>query len=271
LKIRVLKPSIDGINGLTDYLVTFKPYREGRAIGGLVLHIRKQPWEPPMMLAPLKELQAYYSKLPEICNLEVLTPEEQAFIASVGQYRVTESDARLAIEIHGLKGAVEIRDYVLKEVRHRQGKKNQVHDIGAYMARCLREGFGKITGVTPGPSVAVAEDVRGVQQQKRERVCSEVEQLMKDFWAYQVSAVDAVFASMPDDEKLKFERRFVSENPLCSKKFRESGIKTPFVRAAFYKFAVQHLLTPDQNDVGAFAENRGVSLEARNLLDSVGR
>ena len=38
---------------------------------------------------------------------------------------------------------MQIRDYVLQQAARYKEKKDGVRDIGAYMMRCFREGYGK--------------------------------------------------------------------------------------------------------------------------------
>ncbi len=215
----------------------------------------------------------YYCSSPGVIESQIdLLPEELNFVESVKQHGVAQSDACLAIEMHGLEGAIEIRDYVLHEATQRQKKKNQVRDIGAYMIRCFHEGFGRKTINEKEIEVrnTVSQDIKFQQEQARERVRNEAEQLRKDFWTFQTDLVDERIACMSDEEKQSLEKRFVASNSLWAKRFKETGLNTPLVRSAFYSFAVQEFLDSEQRDISAFARSKGVSIEVINLLESFG-
>ena len=146
-KKEVLRPNLAAINQNTDCQVTYDTYREGRKVAGVVFTIDKQDWRPPLLEEHLRELQSYYQPIPAE-PLALSAPpasdaDEQAFMDSVKLYQVTETDALQAIRTHGLNGARAIRDYALRQAARRKGTKDQVRDLGAYMARCFREGYGR--------------------------------------------------------------------------------------------------------------------------------
>lgn len=270
-KNRVLKPSIDGINKCSDYSVSYKTYRNGRLIDGITFHIRQQSWQPPLLLGPLQELQRYSEKTTDNQLLErkvELTAEEKAFVDSVMPYQISEADALQVLDIHGLEGGIEIRDYVLQEVSRRNGKKDQVRDIGAYMARCFREGFGKRTAAEREQSQRrrTAHEIKRKQEEARGKVQAEVEQLKKDFHDYQKMLVDEQLATLTPEDRTILDKTFMATDRLWRAKYQESGIESPMVRSAFYHFAIGKLLTNEQTDIVAFARNRGASLHAINLL-----
>jgi len=83
-----------------------------------------------------------------------------------------------------LEGAREIRDYVLAEVERRRETKDQVRDVGAYLARCLREGFGKKTEVERRQDVAeqIAQERKQTKRLTQEKIQAEVDHLKNNFW-----------------------------------------------------------------------------------------
>jgi len=272
-KTRVLKPSVDGINQFSDFAVSYKTYRDGRSIGGVIFEIRKQSWQPPQILGPVKELQRYYSLNPEALQSQVtLLPEEQAFVKSVVVHNVVEADARAALEIHGLTGAIEVRDYVLAEVERRKAGNNRVRDVGAYMVRCFREGFGKRTDEerVQEEKKQVADEIKRQQTEITEQLRTEFEVVRSEFMNHQNGLIESLLETMSDDERTALDRRFTRRNPIWAKKYREVGLGTPLVRAAFYKFAAEELLTDEQRDACLFARNKGVSIQVINMLESLG-
>jgi len=272
-KRRVLKPNIDAINKNTDCKVTYSTYREKRKVAGLIFTIEKQDWQPPLLMNHFNELKVYYEKnrsLKIVNQWEGFTsPEELAFFESISPYHISEQDARRALVAHGLEGAMEIRDYVLGEVKRRSQSKDPVRDVGAYLARCLREGFGKKTQEEREEQRRAKADaeLKRSRAMAKEKLESEVEALKKDFWNYQVELVNSKLTQMAQEEQEKFQGRFLKENSLYRKRFHESGLKTPIVRAAFYNFAVQELLAAEERDIRVFAKDRGATRKVLKAID----
>jgi len=270
-KTRVLKPSLDSINTATDFQVGYETYRAGKVIGGLVFHLRKQPWQPPRLDGPWRELRKYYQQLPLPEAMESTPPlsvEEQAFVRDLEQQGLAETDARQALETHGLEGAIEIRDYVLAEIARRRGATEEIRNVGAYLARCFREGYGKKTAEERDAerrrchAAAIAQ----AQQQTREKQRAEIEALVNAFHRQQTAQVEARLAALTASEREDFDQAFVRANPIWAKPYRASGLSSPLVRAAFQQFAAERLLDADQKDLVAFARAQGLSPEALNVL-----
>ena len=275
-KNRVLKPSIEGINRCSDYSVSYRTYRNGRVIDGITFHIQQQPWEPPLLLGPLRELQRYDEKTTDNQLLKrqpERTPAEQAFVDSVRPYQISEADALRFLDMHGLEGATEVRDYVLQEVSRRQGKKDQVRDIGAYMARCLREGYGKRTVLEreQAQRCRATQEIERKQKEASGKIQAEVEQLKKHFHDYQKALVDEQLATFRPEDRMLLDEAFMATNPLWRAKYLKTGLESPTVRSAFYQFAIGKLLTHEQTDIVAFARHHHASLQAINRLQMAQR
>jgi len=272
-KTRILKPNLDSINAATDFRVEYETYRAGKTIGGLVFHLSKQPWQPPSLEGPLRELLKYYQPIPlaeEIESPPLLSAEEQALVQLLQQDGLAEADALLALDTHGLEGATEIRDYVLAEAERRRGQADEIRQVGAYLARCLREGYGRKTAEERDAerwrrnAAAIAE----AQKDSREKLQKEVLELSRTFRQQQAAQVEAKLATMTAQERQDFDQAFLRANPIWAKAFRETGPVSPLGRAAFQQFAVERLLDPEQRDLVAFARDRGAPIEVVNLLQA---
>lgn len=273
-KKEILKPNLAVINQNTDCVATYETYREGRKIAGVIFALDKQAWNPPLLHEHIKELQIYYKK-DHSSDLSLLTSqlplpnaEEQLFLDSVKPYQIVEIDALQAIKAHGLEGAIQIRDYVLRQaVRHKE-KRNGVRDIGAYMVRCFREGYGKknreqfsaskVHGLTDSSFHGQGKNIAELD--------SHIFHLGKEFREYQGQLVDEILAKMSLEEREKFDEQFANQNPVWANKFREFGLKTPMIRSAFYKFAADKLLDYKSLDIVAFAHEKGISNEIIEIL-----
>jgi hypothetical protein len=269
----VLRPNLAAINQNTDCQVAYDTYREGRKVAGVVFTIDKQDWRPPLLEEHLRELQSYYQPGPTHTPPALNAPpipnaDEQAFLDSVKLYQVAEADALQAIRTHGLDGARAIRDYALRQARRRKGSKDQVRDLGAYMARCFREGYGRREDQNyAGPERVGAsrQEVQPSQQapSETERLASAIKTA---FRAYQSQLVEERLGRMSAEERACFDDEFAARHAIWARKFREVGPTTPLLRSAFQTFAAETLLEPGQKDIVAFAQDRSASAEVIELL-----
>ena len=271
-KKEVLRPNLAAINQNTDCQVTYDTYREGRKVAGVVFTIDKQTWRPPLLEEHLRELQGYYRaapvEAPALGAPAAAEAGEQAFLESVKPYQVSEADALQAIQAHGLAGARTIRDYALRQALRRKGSKDQVRDLGAYMARCFRQGYGlgeKQDHLNLDQAEASSAEPKPVPNAR-----SETEPLVAGiktaFRAYQRQAVEERLRGMSPEERLRFDQDFVAYHPVWARKFREVGPTTPLLRSAFQTFAIEKLLQPDQRDIIAFARERAAPAEVIERL-----
>lgn len=269
-KVRVLKPNLDAINATTDFRVEYQTYREGRVIGGLLFHFHKQPWQPPRLEGPLRELRKYYQQLPlvEALKIPLLSAEEQSFVDELQPYALAESDILQALETHGLEGAMEIRDYVLAEIGRRQGTLEEIRNTGAYLARCFREGYGRKTAEerTAARRQRTAKAIAQSQQQAKEQQRAAIDALITGFRQQQAAQVEARLAAMTDQEREAFDQAFIRTHPVWAKSYRTAGLTSPMLRAALQTFAIPRLLTAEQQDLTGYARAQGASLEILNLL-----
>ncbi len=271
-KKEVLRPNLAAINQNTDCQVAYDTYREGRKVAGVVFTIDKQDWRPPLLEEHLHELQSYYppapANPPALSAPPVPNEGEQAFIDSVKLHQVAEADALQAIRTHGLNGARAIRDYALRQAARRKGTKDQVRDLGAYMARCFREGYGRWEEQDQ-PDTKRAEAPR-LEAQPAVKAPSEAEclatELRTAFRAHQGQLVDEWLNRMSAEDRARFDDEFVARHAIWAQKFRELGPTTPLLRSAFQAFAVETLLDPEQKDIVAFARDRSASDEVIEWL-----
>ena len=211
--------------------------------------------------------------------MNLLTPppvpnvDEQLFIDSIKLYRVAETDALQAIKAHGLEGAIQIRDYVLQQVAVQKRKRSRVRDIGAYMARCFREGYGRKSQEDES-SIYPAQQSMDLEPKIKTKNATDSNNLVvldirKEFREYQNGLVDKMLSEMSLEEREKFNERFANQNPVWARKFKELGLKTPMIRSAFYKFAADNLLAPIYKDMMIFARDKGVSEEIIQMLKAL--
>lgn len=270
-KKEILKPNLAAINQNTDCKVAYETYREGRKIVGVVFLLDKQAWHPPLLQEHIKELQIYYKKDHKDLNLLAgppANPDERLFLDSVKPYQVVEAEALQAIRAHGLEGAVQIRDYVIRQAERHKQKKNGVRDIGAYMARCFREGYGRknIENGFVGQVREPAGENLQIQEKKSATPSNLIANILKEFRENKNRIVNEILNNMSQQEREKFDDQFINQNPIWAKKFREFGLKTPMMRSVYYEFASDRLLAPGQKDMMAFARDKEMPEEVIELL-----
>lgn len=241
-KFQVLKPTIAAINRISDYSVKYTTYREGRKVAGVIFHIeRKRQWQQPLLLErPLAVLQRFFGVEP-IAATKIDDAAIVDFIASVARYRIDEKTARAAVAAHGLLGAIEIRDKVVGEIARREKGSNPVRDGPAYLARCLREGYGMKTPeerVAEERSAAASAARRG--EAAREKDEGErrlmLERQLRD-------KAKNYLAALPPEERAAYEERFLAaaNEGVHGSHLRGKPISHPGVQRAFLSSMVREL------------------------------
>lgn len=205
-KDQVLKPALAAINRVSDYAVAYKTYREGRRVAGIVLQVeRKTQWQQPLLLErPLAVMQRFFGEA-------AVTPDEPGvadFVRSVACHRIDEKTARLAVAAHGLIGAIEVRDKVLTEARRREKGANPVNDLPAYLARCLREGYGKKAVEERAAAGEAEAAVEARREQARARQRSEEMRELEE--AERRERVLKFLDTISPKEREKYEARFLA-------------------------------------------------------------
>ena len=219
-KERVLTPSLDSINTSTDLQVRYEVWRTGRGVGGLILHIQRQsqPAPAPSPSTPIKTLVAL--SLPTLPSpLAEKSPEEQAFLDRLARHQISEEDAIQAVQTHGLGGAREIFGYVRQEVMRRKGTAEEIRNGAAYLARCLREGYGRKGDIDREADRAQAEQAerRAVAEKTARAAQAAQDQATAQAQATartQTAAVMERFAALAVAEQTALERAFLEAEPI---------------------------------------------------------
>lgn len=154
-KHKVISTAVEQINGNSDISVKFKELKEGKRIVSLLFLIMANP---PVNRAIDGVKQP---------------PIQEDLLALLGQHGITRKDALHAIEVQGAEGVREIFGKVMNDVRRRANDK-PILDVGAYLAKCLREGYGKCTEEQRQGKKAKEEQVAALRRQEERRRLLEV-------------------------------------------------------------------------------------------------
>lgn len=241
-KEQVIMPSLGALNRVSDYTIKYKTYREGRRVAGVIFSIeRKTHWQQPLLLEkPMEVLRHYFgleTVAPQMAPYEEV--ETQRFIKAVARYKVSERVARDAIAQHGLSGAKEILTKVASDVKRRVESANPVHDVGAYLARCLHDGFGILTAEKRKVEADKAAQNEQAHHREREEARREAEQKERQ------QRIKFLVDALAPNERTKYEEQF-----LTLLKAGEYGsilqgktLDSPGVRPIFMAFMANELLS----------------------------
>jgi len=208
---RVLTPGIESINTHTDIQLTHETWKTGRAISGFLFRIqrRERTEQSPTMTFCTVENPVAVLEIPVAGLASVRSTEEQALLDRLVQHQISEEDAVQALQTHGLGGVREIFGFVRQEVMRRKGTPEEIRNVPAYLARCLREGFGRKQ--QSGRSEVDLAAERAVQVVAREKA-----EAAKTEQAAQQASVQAWFSALPVSEQADLELRFLQAEPVWS-------------------------------------------------------
>ena len=204
---RVLTPSLESINASTDIQVSYETWREGRAIGGFIFRIQRSEPQTPRVV-PTKVTINVLETLPPSPSSQ-WSPEEQAFLDRLVQHQISEEDAAQALRTHGLDGAREVFGFVRQEVMRRKGTPEEIRNVPAYLARCLREGFGRKQCSGRSESDLAAE-------RSAQAVVAEKAEAAKREQVAQQASAQAQFSVLSAAEQAALERMFLQAEPIWS-------------------------------------------------------
>ncbi len=206
---RVLMPSVDSINANTDLQVSYETWRTGRGVGGLVFRVKRQTQLATPLKTAVKTLVALSP--PPLPTAASRSPEEQAFLDRLIRHQISEEDAIQAVQTHGLDGAREIFGYVRQEVLRRKGTAEEIRNGAAYLARCLREGYGR-----KGEADREAESAQAARAEQAAVVQSATDSARAEANAAvrtQTTAVMEQFTALPIAEQIALEQAFLDAEP----------------------------------------------------------
>ena len=225
--MRVLTPSLDSINSNTDIQVNYETWRTGRGVSGLIFHVQRQSKPVSTPASSMKTLAVTVAAPP------ARSDEEQTFLERLARHGISEADGLQALERHGLQGARDIFGYVRQEVLQRKGTPEEIRNVPAYLARCLREGYG-------GPSEMEREIAQERQHQAQHAAAqhaahndaqAQVNARLKE----QITEAVARWSCLPEAEQAALEQRFLREEPIWALRPADSVSRSK----AFQRWLVQ--------------------------------
>jgi hypothetical protein len=135
-----------------------------------------------------------------------------------------------------LEGTREIFGYVRQEVARRKGTTEEIRNVSAYLARCLREGFGRKGEADREAEIAQAawaEQVAAAQSAADSASAAANAALQT-----QTAEVMARFAALPVAEQTALERAFLDAEPIWGRRPANSLSRSK----AFQRWLVQQWL-----------------------------
>jgi hypothetical protein len=215
-RTRVLTPSLNSINNSTDLQISYETWRDRQAVVGLSFRIQRDKRQSSATTSPKAPEKALVVRvaLPPTPPPSVPTwsPEEQAFLDRLVRHQISEEDAIQAVQTHGLNGAQEIFGYVRQEVARRKGTTEEIRNVSAYLARCLREGFGR-----KGEADREAEIVQAARAEQATAAQSAADNARAEANAAvrtQTTVVMDRFTALPIAEQIALEQAFLQAEPI---------------------------------------------------------
>ena len=213
-KVRVLIPSLDSINANTDLQVSYETWKNGQAVDGLVFDVQRQ--------SPSGRSSETFEKTLAVLLVPPLpawSAEEQAFLDRLARHQISAEDAIQALQTHGLDGAREIFGYVRQEVMRRKGTPEEIRNGAAYLARCLREGYGRKGDIDREADRAQAEQAERRAAAEKTALAAQAAQDQATAQAQatartQAADVQARFAALAVAEQTALERAFLEAEPI---------------------------------------------------------
>ena len=206
----VLTPSLESVNANMDIQVSYDIWKTGRAVGGFLFRIQRSESQTSRVM-PIKATVNVLKTLP-VSPSPQWSAEEQAFLDRLARHQISETDAVQALQTHGLAGAMDIYGYVRQEVMRRKGTPEEIRNGAAYLARCLREGYGR-----KGDLDREAEIVQAQQAEQAAAAQSAARSARAEANAAtrtQTAAVMERFAALAVAEQTALERAFLEAEPI---------------------------------------------------------
>ena len=222
----VLTPSLESINAHTDLQISYETWKHGRAVNGLLFSIKRNErvFSFPIALEyPQTALEVALTEIPTSAPPSVTSSEERAFLERLARHQISEADAVHALQTHGLAKAREIFGYVRQEIIRRKGTPEEIRNGAAYLARCLRDGYGVKCDAERDAEVA-QETARAARSEQASAV-AQVTAPAQTAAQARGAAVKAWFAALPTAEQVALEQTFLQAEPLWAGRPANSTIR----------------------------------------------
>lgn len=240
-KRKVISTAAVQINSNSDISFQFKELKEGKKITSLLFLIKANP----------------ATSYPVDSDKSLSAPED--LVALLGQQGITRKDALQAIAVQGVEGVREIFGKVMNDVRRRANAK-PILDVSAYLAKCLREGYGKCTEQQRQLKKAQQAQAAARQQQaEQQRLLDEIRQEAR---AARKAAGTALIAKLTPAE-LQAHRVAYEQTPDFP------GWRAPLVNRLFEVFLKNTLLGPEEQSFREIAKSKEVDYD--RLISNLGK
>jgi len=266
-RLRILKQAQKDCTEYSPFTFTWQEEKKGRKIVSLRFKVKKNPKfkEGSLSLQKINEPELLPQKLepqPSISPNETattLTVEQNDVLTLLKENGVNKTTAENLIKDFPLQQIIKNVD--LARQKHKTGK---TKDLGGLTVAAIREDWSN-QATTPSPlEQASNEKKRQIQAANEHRAQKEkrVEDLKSAFYKERRQRVSEIIASW-DEETLKaelavFEKTmdFVTRN-----RYRQSGLDSRLVKAAFDKYVAEKYLSAAENDFVIWASRQGFDLE----------
>jgi plasmid replication initiation protein len=258
LKRRVLCTAQKELGKEADVRFDFDEIKKGRKVVDIDFSVEKQPYQESFAF----DYSGVETQEPETEDSQ----EAQELIESLSEYGVSKEDIIRVIETHGVNGVQEIRKKVLKDVKRREKGKNPVQDVGAYLATCLRQGYGKKT--FQERQKEKTEQRKQVALRHEEQLRARLEEINTAVGRARKERFMKLKAELSPDEEERLKGEFAAavdegkHGESIKNAFRSRGWKAPGVDPLFSLHLKNRLLPSEIEDCRALAATKGEDYDA---------
>ncbi len=232
-KRKVINPAFKEVNSKSDISFKFEELKEGKRIVSLLFLIKRNP----KGTATVEPAQ--------------LPSAHEELVAVLTQHGITKKDALKVIVEQGAEGVREIFDKVMSDV-DRRAKSKPILDVGAYLAKCLKEGYGKITAEQR--EAKKKKEERVVTLKKQEECCQLLKAVQQEARERRKAAAIPLIESLTPNE-MGFHRAAYEQTPDFP------GWNAPLVKRLFEIFLKNTLLGTEESFYREVAREKGVDYD----------
>jgi plasmid replication initiation protein len=262
-RLRILKQAQKDCTEYSPLTFTWQEEKKGRKIVSLRFKVKKNPKFEDGALSLAKE-PAPLPQNPEPSifpneTATTLTVEQNDTLTLLKENGVNKTTAENLIKDFPRQQI--IKNVELARQKHKTGK---TKDLGGLTVAAIREDWSNQATIPSPLEQAANEERRQIQAANEHRAQKEkrVEDLKSAFYKERRQRVSEIMASW-DEETLKAELANFEKttNLVTRNRYRQSGLNSRLVKAAFDKYVAEKYLSAAENDFVIWASRQGYDLE----------
>ncbi|MBC8548119.1 MAG: replication initiation protein, partial [Candidatus Brocadiales bacterium] len=174
-----------------------------------------------------------------------------------------------AVKKHGLEGTLECRDYALKMIEQKRTTDKPVVNIGGYIARCFKNGWGIESKEKKAAKAEIERKKEVVRQQENNKQL--LDKIKKDVDNNRKTKLKTLINSLTDDQNIKMKHEFENEvltgiHPEILQEFNVSGWSGISVKIIYKNvFLPRKLLQTVDDDYREYSRKLGYNYDELSI------